>query len=84
MKKKLKALYGLPQKVIFCKKTLISNQRPASSVEFLNNIGSKKKTMFIDKEGISDPWRYSRKKMKINYEDREKKFRICKIGCWMS
>mgnify|MGYP001195062489 CR=1 FL=1 len=73
MKNKLKVLYGLPEKVIFCKKTLISNQRPASSIEFLNNVGSKKKTVHIDKNHISDPWKYSRKKMKINYEDREKK-----------
>ena len=66
MKKKLKAFYGLPEKVIFCKKTLISNQRPNLSVEFLNSIGSKKKTMFIDKNGISDPWRQSRKKLRID------------------
>ena len=31
---KLKTLYGLPNKVIFCKKSLISNQRPVSAVEF--------------------------------------------------
>ena len=28
MKNNIKILYGLPKKVIFCKKTLISNQRP--------------------------------------------------------
>ena len=40
---KLKTLYGLPNKVIFCKKTLISNQRPNSAIEFRNSINSKKK-----------------------------------------
>ena len=41
--KKLKTFFGLPKKVIFCKKCCISNQRPNSSVEFLHNIKSKKK-----------------------------------------
>jgi len=70
---KHKTLYGLPKKIIFCKKTLISNQRPNSSIEFSHKIESKKKTLFIDKNGISDSWKYSRLKKKINYEDREKK-----------
>ena len=51
---KLKTLYGLPPKVIFCKKTLISNQRPNSAIEFQHNKETKKKTLNIDKNGISD------------------------------
>ena len=43
----LKALYGLPRKVIFCKKSLISNQRPNSAIEFEHTANSKKKTLFI-------------------------------------
>ena len=39
----LKVLYGLPKKVKFCKKTLISNQRPASANEFLHTIESLEK-----------------------------------------
>ena len=39
----LKVLYGLPKKVKFCKKTLISNQRPASAIEFLHTKQTKKK-----------------------------------------
>jgi len=68
----LKTYYGLPRKVIFCKKSLISNQVPNSAVEFKHTIKSKKKTTYIDKNGISDPWKYSRIKKKINYEKREK------------
>jgi N-acetyl sugar amidotransferase len=68
---KLKTLYGLPSKVIFCKKTLISNQRPSSAVEFTHNIRSKKKTLNIDKNKISDTWKYSRIKKKINFKNRE-------------
>ena len=72
-KKKLKAFYGLPNKVIFCKKTLISNQRPNSSIEFKHSINSKKKTLRIDSNGISDSWKYSRIKKKIDFKLREKK-----------
>ncbi len=69
---KLKTLYGLPRKVIFCKKSLISNQRPSSEIEFLHTKKTKKKTIFIDKQGISDSWKYSRLKKKIDYNLREK------------
>ena len=31
-----KTFYGLPEKVKFCKKCVISNQRPSSVVEFKN------------------------------------------------
>ena len=70
---KLKTYYGLPRKVIFCKKSLISNQRPNSAIEFNTSKKQKKKTLYIDKNGISDSWKYSRLKHKINYERREKK-----------
>lgn len=69
---KLKTLYGLPQKIIFCKKTLISNQRPQSEIEFSHNIKTKKKTLNIDSNKVSDSWKYSRMKLKIDYKLREK------------
>ena len=34
--KKNYSLYGLPEKVIFCKKCVMSNQRPSSVIEFKN------------------------------------------------
>ena len=40
---KLKTLYGLPSKVVFCKKSLISNQRPISAIEFLHKKKQQKK-----------------------------------------
>ena len=40
-----KILYGLPKKVIFCKKTLVSNQRPNSAIEFQHTKNSKKKKL---------------------------------------
>ena len=63
--------FGLPRKVVFCKKTLVSNQRPNSEIEFKHNIKTKKKTMFISKRGLSDAWVYSRKKKKIDWQNRE-------------
>ena len=58
----LKTYYGLPRKVIFCKKTLISNQRPNSAIEFKHTANSKKNTLNIDRHGISDSWKFSRAK----------------------
>jgi len=42
MSEKLEAYYGLPSEVKFCKKCVISNQRPSSTVEFKNEKGEKK------------------------------------------
>ena len=67
----LKTYFGLPKKIIFCKKSLISNQRPNSTVEFNHNKKTKKKTLLIDKNGISDSWKYSRIKQKIDYSVKE-------------
>ena len=68
----LKTYFGLPKKIIFCKKSLISNQCPNSTIEFNHNKNSKKKTLIIDKKEISDSWKYSRFKKKIDYSKREK------------
>ena len=62
---KPKTFYGLPQKVLFCKKSLMSNQRPNSVIEFLHNKHSKKKTLELDKNGVSETWKYSRLKKKL-------------------
>ena len=71
MSKKLKIYYGLPEKVIFCKKCVMSNQRPASTPEFKHTIESKKITMNIDEEGICDACRQAETKEKIDWKKRE-------------
>ena len=68
---RLEAKYGLPEKVVFCKRCVISNQRPASAVEFKHTKQSKKVTMNIDDEGICDACRHAEKKEKIDWEKRE-------------
>jgi N-acetyl sugar amidotransferase len=67
-----KTLYNLPKKVLFCKKTLISNQRPNSTQEFEHKAFDKKKTIVFDKSGISQTWHYSREKKNIDFKNREK------------
>ena len=69
--------YNLPEKVIFCKNCLISNQRPSSSPEF------KKKNSNVEtvgfKDGVCDACRYyEHKKNNINWKNREKQLiEIC-------
>jgi N-acetyl sugar amidotransferase len=67
----LETYYGLPRNVIFCKKCVMSNQRPTSAVEFKHNIDSKKQTLNLDSEGICDACRASEEKEKINWNKRE-------------
>ena len=71
MPHKLETKYGLPEKVIFCKKCVMSNQRPASTAEFKHTINSKKITLNIDEEGICDACRHAEKKEQINWTKRE-------------
>jgi len=66
------SLYGLPEKVIFCKLCVISNQRPSSTVEFKNSDGQNKSGISIDVEGICDACSYNKKKLKIDWNEREK------------
>jgi N-acetyl sugar amidotransferase len=71
MGEKLEARYGLPEKVIFCKRCVMSNQRPTSAVEFKHTIQSKKETLHIDEEGICDACRHAEAKENIDWEQRE-------------
>ena len=70
--KKLEAHYGLPQDVIFCNKCVMTNQRPASAIEFKHTRDSKKTSMNIDEEGVCDACRNAEQKDNINWEEREK------------
>ena len=71
MKDKLETKYGLPEKVVFCKRCVMSNQRPASTAEFKHTISSKKVTLHIDEEGICDACRQAEIKDLIDWEKRE-------------
>ena len=67
----LEAFYGLPKVVKFCKKCVMSNQRPASTVEFKHTKDSKKVTMNFDEHGVCDACRTAEIKENINWGMRE-------------
>lgn len=68
----LSTKYGLPAQVCFCKKCVISNQRPNSTVEFRHTRDSVKKTIFFNEDGICDACRFAENKhQQIDWEKRE-------------
>jgi N-acetyl sugar amidotransferase len=67
----LEAKYGLPENVIFCKRCVMSNQRPTSSIEFKHTKQHKHRALNIDEEGICDACRASERKEKIDWNNRE-------------
>jgi len=68
-----RVLYGLPSEVRYCKKCVISNQRPNSAVEYNNVPGANKKTINFDKNGICDACNYAEKKLNsIDWSERER------------
>ena len=71
MSEKTKTKFGLPEKVIFCKRCVMSNQRPASYPEFKHTRDRITPTLHIDEEGICDACRYAVKKEEINWAARE-------------
>ena len=63
--------YGLPEKVQFCTRCVMSNQRPASTVEFKHTKDSKKVTLNMDEEGVCDACRQAEAKESIDWKKRE-------------
>jgi N-acetyl sugar amidotransferase len=68
---KHEAYYGLPQHVTFCKKCVMSNQRPASAIEFKHTKESKKTTLNINDDGICDACKQAEIKNNIDWVKRE-------------
>lgn len=71
MNKLLKTYYGLPSEVKFCKKCVMSNQRPTSTIEFRHTIQSKKNTLKISDDGVCDACKYAEIKHRIDWSKRE-------------
>jgi N-acetyl sugar amidotransferase len=71
--KKIETYFGLPSEVKFCKRCVMSNQRPASAVEFKHTKDSKKVTLNFDEDGICDACRNADAKEAINWIEREEK-----------
>jgi len=70
----LETYYGLPAEVRFCKKCVISNQRPSSQVEFKNK-NVKKHTIAFNEDGVCSACVYNEQKQKICWEERQDKLR---------
>lgn len=70
-KQELEAYYGLPTEIKFCKICVMSNQRPASTIEFKHTKDSKKITMNFDEHGVCDACRTAEIKENINWGMRE-------------
>ncbi|MBF0522461.1 MAG: N-acetyl sugar amidotransferase [Candidatus Omnitrophica bacterium] len=68
-------MYGLPVDVKFCKRCVISNQRPSSSIEFKNIKGSSKRTIFFDEDGVCEACRFAEKKKTIDWKQREEELK---------
>ncbi len=76
MAEKLEAYFGLPEEVIFCKRCVMSNQRPSSYPEFRNTADRKTPTMHIDEEGVCDACRYADQKEDIDWEARKRELEV--------
>jgi N-acetyl sugar amidotransferase len=70
---RLEAKYGLPREVKFCKRCVISNQRPSSAVEYEHTKDTKKQTIGFDAEGVCDACRFAEhKNTTIDWAERER------------
>ena len=75
MTKKNYSLFGMPEKVIFCKKCIISNQRPNSTIEFKATNTANKQGIHIDKNGICSACKYNEIKKKIDWKEKERQLK---------
>jgi N-acetyl sugar amidotransferase len=70
VEKKSEILHGLPAKVVFCKRCVMSNQRPSSSPEFRKR-DTRIETVGFGEDGICDACHYLEIKKQINWKERE-------------
>lgn len=77
MSESLEAFYGLPKQVRFCRRCVISNQRPSSTVEFRNTRHMQKETIAFDEEGVCAACRYAEvKEHQIDWAQRERELMV--------
>ncbi len=70
------AKYGLPTAVKFCKRCILSNQRPNSAVEFKHTAASRKQTIHFDEQGVCDACHVTEDKhTTIDWQERERQLR---------
>jgi len=70
------AFYGLPREVKFCRRCVISNQRPNSAIEYNHTVNTKKATIRFDEHGVCDACNFTlRKREVIDWEARDRQLR---------
>ncbi len=70
---------GLPEEVKFCKKCVMTNQRPSSVIEFKNNQEGSKPTIDFDENGVCSACNFNDQKNEIDWSEREKQLEeLCK------
>lgn len=67
----LEVRYGLPEDVVFCRRCVMSNQRPASSVEFRHAPDHKHRALHFNEDGVCDACRLAEHKEQIDWKERE-------------
>lgn len=65
------SMFGLPEKVIFCSKCVMSNQRPRSVIEFKNTDNQKVGLNINPKSNECDACKYNETKKEIDWAKRE-------------
>lgn len=65
------ARFGLPSQVVYCRRCVMSNQRPSSYPEFKHVRERLTPTLHIDEEGICDACRFADVKEQIDWKQRE-------------
>ncbi|WP_407637484.1 N-acetyl sugar amidotransferase [Desulfocapsa sulfexigens] len=67
----LTAKYGLPAEVKYCKKCVISNQRPSATIELKHTSTSNKKTIGFNEKGVCSACQFAEQKINaIDWETR--------------
>ena len=70
----LEVKYHLPRNIKYCKKCVMSNQKPNTSVEYQNQNGTREYIGF-DNDGICAACKYDEQKKKIDWTEREDKLK---------
>ena len=61
---------------MFCKRCVMSNQRPASAVEYEHTIATRKRTLHFDDAGVCDACNYARTKAEqVDWDARDRELR---------
>lgn len=67
--------HGLPERVVFCKRCVMSNQRPASSPEFRKVSSTPTRVSGFGDDGVCHACHYAEFKRSIDWDERERQLR---------